>query len=269
MTEAASAVNIFAENYDGAVYFAAIPTSAGVYSSTLPGYLGNDTEKQQIDSFYNQLSSRIRTIDAYNILKMLSDNYIYYRTDPRWTSYGAYAVYRTVIQKLGFQPSKYDKYTIEHVTDSYQGTLFRRSQYMLCKPDIIDIYEYSGDAEVTSCSVVERDGTETPVELYDRSALETADKYGIYLGREVPLLRIETSVNNERRLLVIKDSYADCFVPFLTQHYSRIDVVSPELIGDGFDSFIDLSDYEQTLFLFGLSSLDDGARFEQINQKEN
>ena len=98
MTEAASAVNKFAENYDGAVYFAAIPTSAGVYSSTLPGYLGNDTEKQQIDSFYNQLSSRIRTIDAYNILKMLSDNYIYYRTDPRWTSYRAYAVYRTVIQ---------------------------------------------------------------------------------------------------------------------------------------------------------------------------
>ena len=265
MNPAAEAVNSFASAYGGAVYFAAVPTSSGVYSDLLPAYLNTVTEKQTIDSFYGELDPGIRKIDAYNILKMLSDSYIYYRTDPRWTSYGAYAVYRTVIQKLGFQPSKYDKYTIEHVTDSYRGTLFRRSQYMLSKPDLVDIYEYSGGAEVSRCIAVDKDGNETPAELYDRSALDTADMYSIYLGKPAPLLRIETSVNNERRLLVIKDSLADCFVPFLIQHYSRIDVISPELLDSDITDYIDPSDYEQALFLFGIDSLDNSILFDKIS----
>jgi len=79
--------------------------------------------------------------------------------------------------------------------------------------------------------------------------------YNVYLGEEVPFLRIKTTVKNERRLLVVKDSYADCFIPFLTQHYSEIDVISPELIEGSVRDFIDLNDYEQTLFLFGIENL--------------
>ncbi|MBQ8960829.1 MAG: hypothetical protein IJ071_06375 [Ruminococcus sp.] len=270
MSGAAEAVNGFSDSFDGAVCFALIPTSSGVYSDVLPQYLMSVTEKQQIDGFYGLLSSDIRKIDAYNILKMLSDNYIYYRTDPRWTSYGAYAVYRTVIQKLGFQPSKYDKYTIEHITDSFKGSLFRRSQYMLCKPDIIDIYDYSGGAEVTDCLSIDRDGTASPAKMYDLSALESADMYQVYLGKAVPFLRIETSVNNERRLLVIKGDLADCFVPFLVQHYSRIDVISPELLEGALTDYIDPNDYEQALLIFGIDSLDRSDVFNKLSLvKEN
>ena len=270
MSPAAEAVNSFAKSYGGAVYFAAIPTSSGIYSELLPLYLMSVTEKQLIDGFYGALSGDIRKIDAYNILKMLSDNYIYYRTDPRWTSYGAYAVYRTVIQKLGFQPSKFDKYTIEHLTDSFRGSLFRRSQYMLCKPDIIDIYQYSGGAEVTQCLSISSDGTGESLPFYNMEALESADMYGVYPGAEVPFLRIETSVNNERRLLVIKDQLANCLLPFLTQHYSRIDVIAPELLEGAVTEYIDPSDYEQTLMIFGIDSLDSSEVFNKLNSgKEN
>ena len=79
--------------------------------------------------------------------------------------------------------------------------------------------------------------------------------YNAYLGEEVPLLKITTTVKNERKLLVIKDDYADCFIPFLTQHYSEIDVVSPELIEGKISDHIRFSDYEQVLFLFGIENL--------------
>ncbi len=104
----AAAVNSFSEKYGGAVYFAAIPTSSGIYGDLLPPYPAAVTEKQMLDGFYGTLLGDIRKIDAYNILKMLSENYIYYRSDRKWTSYGAYCVYRTVIQKLGFMPVSYD-----------------------------------------------------------------------------------------------------------------------------------------------------------------
>lgn len=249
------AVNEFVKTYNGAVYFVAVPTSSGVYGDILPSYLLESTEKQQIDSFYLNLDSSIRKIDAYNILKMLSDNYIYYRSDSKWTSYGAFCVYRTVIQKLGFMPVSYDKYTIEHTTDNYMGNLYAETQYMESKPDLLDIYEYSGGAEITDCKGYDNNGMMYRKNLYDRNAVESDDMYRLYLGEKLPLVKIQTSVNNNKKLLVIGDDYVACFVPFLTQHYSEIAFVSPDCMEKELRKFLNPDDYEQLLFLFGIDSL--------------
>lgn len=253
--ENAALINNFAEKYDGAVYAAAIPTSAGVYGDILPSYLQQVTEKQQIDRFYDLLDTDIRRIDAYSILKTLSDNYIYYRSDSKWTSYGAYCVYRTVIQKLGFLPASYDKYTVHHITDNYKGDLYKRSQYMESNSDLLDIYEYSGGAEITGCTAYDNAGKCYEWELYDIDAAGSDDKYRLYLGEKMPFVKITANVNNEKRLLVIGDDFAACFIPFLTQHYSEIVFVSPECMELRLKDHIDIRDYEQTLFLFGIDSL--------------
>ena len=254
----------FAENYDGMVYFAAIPTSAGVYGDVLPGHIVRQTESQQINALYYAMDSDIRKIDAYNILKMLKDNYIYYRNDTKWTSYGAYCVYKTVIQKLGFQPNSYDKYSIEHVTDNFRGNLYNRTLSRRPKADIMDIYEYHNGAEVTSCIVVRRDGINAEGQIFDREKLETGDKYSMYLGDAVPIMRITTSANTDKKLLVIKDDFGDCFVPFLLQHYSEITVVDPSVMSGKLSDYVNADDYGQTLFLFGTDSLSDREMMSKI-----
>ncbi|MBP3380775.1 MAG: hypothetical protein J6K77_07940 [Ruminococcus sp.] len=256
LPENAAAVNSFSENYDGAVYFAAIPTSAGIYSDLLPPYLAASTEKQMLDGFYGTLLGDIRKIDAYNILKMLSENYIYYRTDRKWTSYGAYCVYRTVIQKLGFMPVSYDKYTIRHVTDGFRGDLYSRAQHMESKADILDIYEYDDGTEIVRCRAYSSDGFVYDKELYDLAAGETDSSYKLYLGEPAAVVTLTTTVNNDRRLLVIGDEFTSCFIPFLTKHYSEIAFVSPKYMSKGLAEYLDPGDYEQTLFLLGIDSLE-------------
>ncbi|MCD7810752.1 MAG: hypothetical protein LUG91_02705 [Ruminococcus sp.] len=261
----AAAFNEYTASYSGSVYLVAVPSSSGVYSELLPDYLENDTEKQQIDSLYSQLDSSIRTIDAYNILKMLNENYIYYRNDSKWTSYGAYCVYRTVIQKLGFIPTAYDKYTIEHITGDFRGNLYNITQYNGVKADMLDIYNYADGAEVTECTGYNAEGKSFEMELYDRSAIYSCDMYNLYLGEAVPMIKISTSVNNDKKLLVIKDSTADCFIPFLIQHYSEIAVISPECLTDGMSTLLNKNGYEQTLFLFGTDQFPDAETLEVIN----
>ena len=91
--------------------------------------------------------------------------------------------------------------------------------------------------------------------------------YSMYLGEAVPFMKITTSANSDKKLLVIKDSYADCFIPFLIQHYKEIMVVSPEDM-DGFISdYINVNDYEQTLFLFGIENLGDRKTLEKIIER--
>ncbi len=257
MEKLALSVNSFSSDYDGTVYFAAIPSSAGVYGEILPDYLTYNTEKNTIDSLYSLLDEEIRRIDAYNILKMLNDNYIYYRNDSKWTSYGAYCVYRTVIQKLGFLPIAYDKYTIEHVTADFRGDLYNKSQYTGTKADMLDIYTYDKGAKILSCSGYDINGNILPARLYDKNYIGSNDEYRLYLGEELPIVKVRTDVNNSKKLLVIKDDYANCFIPFLAQHYSEIAVVSASYADDIKEGLINIHDYEQTLFLFGINNVDE------------
>lgn len=260
------AVNQFSDDYAGTLYFAAVPTSTGVYGEMLPVYMNVGSEKNKIDELYENLGNSVRKIDTYNILKMLNDNYIYYRNDSKWTSYGAYCVYRTVIQKLGFSPIAYDHYTIEHTTGDFRGNLYNKSQYRSIKADMLDIYDYSAGSEIVSCTAVENNGKEHPAELYDKNFIGTNDMYKLYLGESAPLIHITTNVNNERKLLVIKDDYADCFIPFLTQHYSEICVISPDVLTKELSSFIDKNDYEQALFIYGIENISDETAPDSINK---
>lgn len=257
-------INGYAKKYKGTVYFTAIPSSSGTYSELLPEHLRTDDQEKDIEMLYSELDSAVKTINAYNILKMLNDNYIYYRNDSKWTSYGAYCVYRSVIQKLGFLPTAYDRYTIEHISSDFRGNLYNRSQYDRIKPDIIDIYSYDDGSEVLSCRGISVDGKEIDVNLYNKDLVGSSNEYGVYPGGDSPILKIRTNIRNNKKLLVIKDDYANCFIPFLLQHYSEIAVVTPEKLTKNTDLPIDPDDYEQTLFLFGIEDLEKQDYFEKI-----
>ncbi|EWM53480.1 DHHW family protein [Ruminococcus flavefaciens] len=251
----ADIINSFSKEYDGMVYFAAVPTSAGIYGDIIPSHYVRKTESQRITELYDMFGNDIRRIDTYNILKMLKDSYIYYRNDTKWTVYGAYCVYKTVIQKLGFQPTSYDKFNIEHVTNEFRGNLYNRTLSKRPQADIMDIFYYPDGAGIVSCSCILEDGSVAEGSIYNRDMLKTGDMYSMYLGKPVPVMKIRTSAKNDMKLLVVRDSFADCFIPFLTQHYSEITVISPlEMEGDISD-YINVGEYGQTLFLFGIDSL--------------
>lgn len=266
--ETADRINKFKRSYKGSVYVIDVPSSSGVYENLLPEYLRKNTEVNSISDLYAALDNDIREIDAYNILKMLSENYIYYRSDSRWTSYGAYCVYRTAIQKLGFSPIPYDKYTIDHVDNDFRGDLYSKTLYSRSKPDIIDIYRYPSGAEIMSCLAYDSSKKSHLHELYDKSKLDSGDKYDVYLGDKYPLIRLITSVANKKKLLVITDSFGSCFIPFLTQHYNEIAIVSLEEADGLVTDYVNPNQYEQTLFLFGTNSLADRSIINILGSKK-
>lgn len=250
----AEKINGFAEKYNSSFYFIAVPSSDGIYSNLLPEYIPPDFQSEQIQNFYDRLSPGIRKINAFNILKNFSDEYIYYRTDTKWTAYGAYCVYRTAIQKLGFIPVAYDKFTIEHVTSGFRGNLYNISQCDIAKNDFIDIY-YSDSINIQSITAYDENLNQSSRSLYDKSFLNSRYMYNIYLGEDAPALKIKTSVNNNKKLMVIKDSCADCFIPFLTQHYSEITVISADYSGFSFTDYFNVNSYEQILFVCSAENL--------------
>ena len=78
------------------------------------------------------------------------------------------------------------------------------------------------------------------------------DKYAMFLHGNNGLSRVEGSGTG--KILVIKDSYANSFVPYLTANYAAIDVVDFRNYNYGLDQLIAANDYDQILVLYSYAS---------------
>ena len=66
------------------------------------------------------------------------------------------------------------------------------------------------------------------------------------------LSRIEG--DGEGRILVLKDSYANCFVPYLTANFAQIDIVDFRNYNYGLDALDADNHYDQVLVLYSFDS---------------
>ncbi len=243
-----SALNKFADKHPGKpMYFLLAPTSQEVYSELFPqgAPIGSQSE---LFEFCRENLPSMTAINVIPTLKAHSADYIYYRTDHHWTTFGAYLAYYDAARSMGFKPSELNEFDIEHASDSFRGTLFSKTLDNGVAPDIIDYYHLRGEEPVTLTI-----GENTYDSLYFRDFLAAKDKYSSYLGQNSPQMEITTSVEGPS-LLIFKDSYAHCMIPFLTAHYSRITVLDMRYIRDGISNHVDVDDYDSVLFIYNAIS---------------
>lgn len=247
-------VRAFAQNTRTPVAMLLAPTAAEVYSDTLPAYAPNLDQKQLISRIADDLRGDVTMINVYNSLYAMRNEYIYYRTDHHWTSYGAFLAYQTAIKKLGFSPVSYEMYNIEHAADNFRGTLYSKSLYRGTEPDMIDLYHYNGTDPVTSVTI--NDGLkETAYDsIYFREFLDTQEKYSVFLGRNAAVVTVRTNVKNDKKLLLIKDSYANSMLPFLTEHYSEIVLMDMRYVRGDYHAYVDPDQFSQVLVLYNVSN---------------
>ena len=135
-------------------------------------------------------------------------------------------------------------------------------------PDTIDYYHLTKNAPKITMTVFDGAGETEYDSLYVRDYLEVKDKYSSFTGSNQPIIDIETDLNNGKRLLLIKDSYAHSLVPFLANHYEKITMVDMRYINADLNYFLDLSEYTQALFMYNSVSFatDETARKIQITK---
>ena len=218
------AINSFAEHYKTDVFAMIAPTSTGIYQDNLPEFAPQLDQRKFISETCENFSENVNVIDIFDTMICEKDNYIYYRNDHHWTSYGAYCAYRKAIELLGQKPVPIEEFYISHSSSDFRGTFYSKCLYNKTEADIIDIFSCKNGAEITD--VICNDGiSETHYDsIYFMDYLGKKDKYCVFMGENRAYTNIKTNADNGKKLLVIKDSYANSFIPFLTQHYSEIAV---------------------------------------------
>ena len=249
-----SYVDQFAQKAGVPVYFSLIPGAAEIWSDRLPEGAPNASQKAVIDQAASTLKNAL-VYDTYSVMDAHSDEDIYYRTDHHWTSLGAYCGYTALMDALGMEAVPLSNYTKTTVSDSFYGTIFSSSGVRWVRPDCIDTYVPADGITVTSHTY---DNKGNPVEeerpLYDTSFLSVKDKYSMFLGGNQPLAVVRTPHTDAPKLLIVRDSYTDSLVPFLTAHFSEIHLVDPRYYKLSVADYIQENGIDEALVLYSVSN---------------
>ena len=247
-----AAVASLAARCPGKVYVMVAPAASSIYPERVPAH----APLLQEESYLGQIQAAVEQaggvyLPLEDALSAHKDEYIYYRTDHHWTTLGAYYAYSELCGALGLEPFDRAAHTAVDVPDFY-GTFYSRARTWNAQPDTLTYYDL--DNPLTIYTVT---GPGMPTEgqttgLYDLDKLDVYDKYAAFLHGNNGLSRVEG--DGEGRILVIKDSYANSFVPFLTANYAQIDVVDLRNYNYGLDALIAENGYDQILVLYSFDS---------------
>lgn len=161
-------------------------------------------------------------LDVSEALARHKDEFIYYRTDHHWTSLGAFYAYRDWREAEGGTVPSLDGFDQEILSDRFFGTTYSKASLYSTSPDTITAFLPRGIGPYSVEYVTLNRVTDT---LYDRSYLDKKDKYAAFLSGNQPVIHITTSNPNGKRLLLIKDSYANAFVQFALADFSEIHIL--------------------------------------------
>ncbi|MBR6223405.1 MAG: hypothetical protein IKQ71_08195 [Lachnospiraceae bacterium] len=158
-------------------------------------------------------------LDLTETMKSHEDEYIYFRTDHHWTMRGAYYGYCDYAMKMGLTLHPSSDYDITEVAKDFYGTTFDKIQ-LKKTPDIVELLTLSTGAP--KVKVKFDDDNNIWQTLYKEDAVNAKDKYTYFLGGNTAKIQVNSNTKNNKTLLLVKDSFSNCLIPFLTSEYERI-----------------------------------------------
>lgn len=243
-----STLNNFYNNIDIEANLILVPSSSLVNTELLPKFVSTSFEKEDIKYVLNNLN--FPSIDVYDALVEENQRYdVYFKTDHHYSIYGANAVYKSFCEYKNFECVKH---TFTLASKDFYGTLSSKVNIFNIKDEI---YYYKTDEVKVTYEA------ENLIEdsLYDYGYLLEKDKYSFFLKGNHSLITIETSMKNDKSILVIKDSYANSFIPFLTDHYEEIHVIDLRFYNMEVSKYALENDIDEVLFFYSTSGFNSGS----------
>lgn len=229
-----------------------VPNSYTIYKELLPRGLHNVDQRAYIEDIYKQLPDGAHRMDLFPVMEAGKDGYLYYRTDHHWTTEGAYDAYKAFVESKGLRAvSEETLEPLERLVDDFYGTYYNKCKLFSAKPDTISFYKIPFESIVI-------DGQEKN-SLYEMKKFEEHDKYAAFLwsNNGVTVIKSSNNLNHREgetsRILVLKDSYGNCFSPFLTYSYDEVYVVDPRFI-DKLSTLTDEVEFDDILVLYNFMS---------------
>lgn len=241
------------------LYAMLVPTAAYVYRQELPKDAMSFDEdaafaraEEALDgSLIDLRAAMCRAVSDGSAEKQSADGGVYFRTDHHWSGYGAYLGYCAFAEARGhdMQTGELPSYEDTEpfvLSDDFYGTLYSKVLLSSLKKDSVETPKAALEAEYS----VSFNG-ESYDSLYFNEYLAKKDKYAVFFGGNYDKVDIETG-NGGRSLLIVKDSFANSFVPYILGDYDRITMLDSRYYRGSVQELA--KEYDAVLILYGIDN---------------
>lgn len=266
----AAFLNDAAERYgEDRVSCLLLPDKAAAMPDKLPeGADGmEEQEKAVVQMVREQLDAPELLPDLFTELQSHQDEYIYYRTDHHWTTLGAYYAYRVWADATGHRAGSLGDYDREVLFDDFYGTTYNKAPVSV-PADSVELFHGREEDGITVC---EDDGEiESDSFYFPEEAAEGFNRYLVFFSKNTAEIQVTTGAETGRSLLVVKDSFANCFVPFLAGDYDEIVMVDFRYENEKLDELLKEHDgITDVLVLYNTVSFMEDTNLHKLDRQED
>ena len=254
-TTYAETINGFADKLSGiTVYDMVIPnhTEMGLPQRLKDSDAPSTSQAENIKSIYSKLSDKVTPVNAYNYLADHNDEYIYFGSDHHWSGLGAYYAYSAFAKTNNLPVLSLDDCTEQQI-EGFTGTFTNTASGL--DTDTVHYWEFP--YEVTMDITDESGNVNTYTSPYYQYAEAGSLTYGVFIMGDHPLTVLNSASENAeagKKIAVIKESYGNAFVPYLTYNYEEVHVIDFRTFGDNLVSYCQQNGIDEVLFLNGVMS---------------
>ena len=241
-------------------YFLLIPNSIYINSDKLPENVVTPDQHNIIKYVYENTNNTVN-IDVTDMLqKENKKEQLYFRTDHHMNSDGAYMVYVEFCKSINIDAVPIENFTKVKVTDNFLGTFDSKAQIINQIPDQIFVYQNDISTNIRE-AIYDRETTKS---IFNEEYLVGKDKYSYFLNGNNSKAIIKTNVANNKKLLVIKDSYAHIMSQFLCENYSEVHFLDPRYTNFDYTNYVKENGITDVLFLYNVSNFTTDTNLRKI-----
>lgn len=194
------------------------------YEESARTYVGE--MQADIAKIATNIPSEMHYIDLFKVLEPYQDRYIFYRTEPYWTSEGAYYGMKAYQDTMGRHMDGFYSYE-EHLYHSLTGTL-----YMEAYPEADRTLEVSQDKlyyylqpkshnwEMIYKYTKKWEYVQEPIVSKARGVLD------VFVGGIYAYATMDGSVDNGKSIMVLGDKHRDMMATYLINEYEKVVLVN-------------------------------------------
>ncbi len=238
------------------VYDMVVPTSIDIMlGESVRKSLNTSDQKKAISYIYSKLNTSVNVVETFDTLKAHNNEYIYFRTDHHWTALGAYYAYCEYTKTAGIKTASLTDFE-ERQYDNFVGTFYNDSgkkPVLEKNPDVVYAYAPKGDVTMT---YTDRNGNkiEWPV-IYNVSTWNRGTKYNTFIAGDQPYCVIKNkAITDGSSVLVVKESFGNALVPFLTENYGTVHVIDYRVWDGSVAKFVADNGIQDVVFINNISA---------------
>lgn len=231
---------------DLTVYNIVVPTHTefALPQRVIDGGVYSASQSQNIKTVYSSYTEDVKPINIYNALCDHIGEYLYFNTDHHWTGLGAYYAYTAFCEQTDQEALKLSDCE-EHTIEGFEGSFYSTGDLTA---DTVHYWTFPYETHAMITPEMGNDPYETSV--YMEGIEAGPNCYLTFIGGDsANFIAYNDTKTDNKKIMVVKESYGNAFIPYLTYNYKEVHVVDSRYFTGSLKSYMQENGISEILFI--------------------